>query len=58
MKTMKRTLKKAMSMLAASALLALTLAGCGTTPAESDAPEEGGTTALSGTVATNGSTSM
>ena len=55
---MKRTMKKAMSMLAASALLALTLAGCGNTPAESDTPEEGGAAALSGTVATNGSTSM
>ena len=56
---MKRTMKKAMSILAASAVLALTLAGCGSTPAESDPSEEGGATAtVSGTVATNGSTSM
>lgn len=56
---MKRTMKKAMSILAASAVLALTLAGCGGTPAESDPSEEGGATAtVSGTVATNGSTSM
>ena len=60
---MKRTAKKAMSILAASALLALTLAGCGST--ETEAPEttdEGTTTeqtsTLSGAVATNGSTSM
>lgn len=60
---MKRTAKKAMSILAASALLALTLAGCGST--ETEAPEttdEGATTeqtsTLSGAVATNGSTSM
>lgn len=57
---MKRTMKKAMSILAASAVLALTLAGCGSSDAPSTG-EEGkdseGTT-LSGTVATNGSTSM
>lgn len=56
---MKRNGKKILSVLAASAVLALTLAGCGSTPAESDTPEEGSqTAALSGNVATNGSTSM
>lgn len=57
---MKRTMKKAMSILAASAVLALTLAGCGGNDAPSTNEEgkdsEGAT--LSGTVATNGSTSM
>ena len=48
---MKRTMKKAMSILAASAVLALTLAGCGN---ESTDPAS----TVSGTVATNGSTSM
>ena len=60
---MKRTAKKAMSILAASALLALTLAGCGSTETETpETTDEGATTeqtsTLSGAVATNGSTSM
>ena len=60
---MKRTAKKAMSILAASALLALTLAGCGNTETETpETTDEGATTeqtsTLSGAVATNGSTSM
>ena len=60
---MKRTAKKAMSILAASALLALTLAGCGSTETETpETTDEGATTeqtsTLSGAVAPNGSTSM
>ncbi len=56
---MKRTLKKAISLLAASAVLALTLAGCGSTSNDSDTTEDTSSAAtLSGTVATNGSTSM
>ena len=60
---MKRTTKKAVSILAASALLALTLAGCGSTETETpETTDEGATTeqtsTLSGAVATNGSTSM
>ena len=60
---MKRTTKKAVSILAASALLALTLAGCGSTETETpETTDEGATTeqtsTLSAAVATNGSTSM
>ena len=60
---MKRTTKKAVSILAASALLALTLAGCGSTETETPETTDEGTTTeqtstLSGAVATNGSTSM
>ena len=57
---MKRTMKKAMSILAASAVLALTLAGCGGNDTPSTSEEGNGSegTTLSGTVATNGSTSM
>ena len=56
---MKRTMKKAMSILAASAVLALTLAGCGGTDTNTTENTENTETAsLSGTVATNGSTSM
>ena len=58
---MKRTTKKAVSILAASALLALTLAGCGndtTTDTASDTTEDTSASTLSGSVATNGSTSM
>ena len=60
---MKRTTNKAVSILAASALLALTLAGCGSTETETpETTDEGATTeqtsTLSGAVATNGSTSM
>lgn len=54
---MKRTMKKAFTILAASAVLALTLAGCGGNDSK---PAEGGgeTASLSGTISTNGSTSM
>lgn len=57
---MKRTMKKAMSILAASAVLALTLAGCGSSdaPSTSEGGKDNEGTTLSGTVATNGSTSM
>ena len=58
---MKRTMKKAMSILAASAVLALTLAGCGnesTDPATTDDSGSASASTVSGTVATNGSTSM
>ena len=57
---MKRTMKKTMSILAASAVLALTLAGCGgdTTTETTEGAEGTETTTISGTVATNGSTSM
>ena len=59
---MKRTTKKAVSILAASALLALTLAGCGndttTTDTASDTTEDTSASTISGSVATNGSTSM
>ena len=58
---MKRTTKKAVSILAASALLALTLAGCGndtTTDTASDTTEDTSASTLSGAVATIGSTSM
>mgnify|MGYP002545409222 CR=1 FL=1 len=58
---MKRTMKKAMSILAASAVLALTLAGCGnesTDPATTDGSGTDSASTVSGTVATNGSTSM
>ena len=55
---MKSNLKKTMCVLAASAVLALSLAGCGGTaeePAQDTQTEE---TTISGTVSTNGSTSM
>lgn len=53
---MKRTMKKAFGILAASAVLVLGLAGCGGSDSK---PTEGGQTAsLSGTISTNGSTSM
>ena len=61
---MKRTMKKTMSILAASAVLALTLAGCGgndastSEPAGSTPDAATSTTELSGSVATDGSTSM
>ena len=57
---MKRTMKKTMSILAASAVLALTLAGCGgnTTTEDTQSTEGTDSTTISGTVATNGSTSM
>ncbi|MCI5689537.1 MAG: phosphate ABC transporter substrate-binding protein PstS family protein [Clostridiales bacterium] len=53
-------MKKAMSILAASAVLALTLAGCGSSdaPSTSEEGKDSEGTTLSGTVATNGSTSM
>ena len=57
---MKRTMKKTMRILAASAVLALTLAGCGgnTTTEDTQSTEGTDSTTISGTVATNGSTSM
>ena len=57
---MKRTMKKAMSILAASAVLALTVAGCGgnDAPSTNEEGKDSEGTTLSGTVATNGSTSM
>ena len=56
---MKSNLKKALSILAASAVLTLSLAGCGGDPQPpADAGESGETAVLSGAVSTNGSTSM
>ena len=57
---MKSNLKKALSVLTASAILTLSLAGCGSgSQPSTDAGENGGeTAALSGSVSTNGSTSM
>lgn len=55
---MKCNMKKAMSAVAASAVLALSLAGCGGTQGAAAPDETGGTAALSGAVSTNGSTSM
>lgn len=55
---MKCNMKKAMSVIAASAVLALSMAGCGGTQGAAAPDETGGTAALSGAVSTNGSTSM
>lgn len=60
---MKRTMKKAMYTMTAAAMLALTLAGCGGTdtnsnPEDTSGTGDGETTSISGTVSTNGSTSM
>ena len=56
---MKSNLKKALSILAASAVLTLSLAGCGGEAQQPAESSEGGETAvLSGAVSTNGSTSM
>ena len=60
---MKRNAKSALSIFAASAVLALTLAGCGGNNASTDtsAPADSsgsGAAVVSGTVSTNGSTSM
>ncbi len=56
---MKFNLKKTMSVLAASAVLALSLAGCGGEAQQPAESSEGGEAAvLSGAVSTNGSTSM
>ena len=56
---MKSNLKKALSILAASAVLTLSLAGCGGDPQPPADSSEGGEAAvLSGAVSTNGSTSM
>ena len=63
---MKRNAKSALSIFAASAVLALTLAGCGggndstdtSAPADNSGSEAGTTALVSGTVSTNGSTSM
>lgn len=63
---MKRNAKSALSIFAASAVLALTLAGCGggndstdtSAPADNGGSEASTTAVVSGTVSTNGSTSM
>ena len=63
---MKRNAKSALSIFAASAILALTLAGCGggndstdtSAPADNSGSEASTTAVVSGTVSTNGSTSM
>ena len=63
---MKRNAKSALSIFAASAVLALTLAGCGgnnastdtSAPADNSSSEASTTAVVSGTVSTNGSTSM
>lgn len=63
---MKRNAKSALSIFAASAVLALTLAGCGgndastdtSAPADSSGSEASTAAVVSGTVSTNGSTSM
>lgn len=56
---MKFNMKKAMSVFAASAILTLSLAGCGGDPQGTTTPEENNETAsISGSVSTNGSTSM
>ena len=63
---MKRNAKSALSIFAASAVLALTLAGCGgnnastdtSAPADNSGSETSTTAVVSGTVSTNGSTSM
>ena len=55
---MKRTMKKTMSILAASAVLARTLAGGGGDTPENPEGTESTESTISGTVATNGSTSM
>ena len=63
---MKRNAKSALSIFAASAVLALTLAGCGgndastdtSAPADNSGSEASTAAVVSGTVSTNGSTSM
>ena len=63
---MKRNAKSALSIFAAAAVLALTLAGCGggndstdtSAPADNSGSEASTTAVVSGTVSTNGSTSM
>ena len=63
---MKRNAKSALSIFAASAVLALTLAGCGgndastdtSAPVDNSGSEASTTAVVSGTVSTNGSTSM
>ena len=63
---MKRNAKSALSIFAASAVLALTLAGCGggndstdtSAPADNSGSEASTTAVVSGTVSTDGSTSM
>lgn len=54
---MKNKMKKAFALLAAASILTLSLAGCGGSDTQ-EAPEDGDTTTLSGSVSTNGSTSM
>lgn len=54
---MKNKMKKAFALLAAASILTLSLAGCGGSDTQ-EAPESGDTPTLSGSVSTNGSTSM
>ena len=55
---MKNKMKKVLSLLAAASILTLSLAACGGDSAETPAPEGEETASISGTVSTNGSTSM
>ena len=55
---MKNKMKKVLSLLAAASLLTLSLAACGGDSTETPAPEGEETASISGTVSTNGSTSM
>ena len=55
---MKNKMKKVLSLLAAASILTLALAACGGESTETPAPEGEETASISGTVSTNGSTSM
>ena len=55
---MKNKMKKVLSLLAAASILTLSLAACGGESTETPAPEGEETASISGTVSTNGSTSM
>ena len=55
---MKSKMKKVLSLLAAASILTLSLAACGGDSTETPAPEGEETASISGTVSTNGSTSM
>ena len=55
---MKNKMKKVLSLLAAVSILTLSLAACGGDSAETPAPDGEETASISGTVSTNGSTSM
>ena len=55
---MKNKMKKVLSLLAAASILTLSLAACGGDSTETPAPEGEETASISGTVSTNGSTSM